>query len=42
MAMAVTDRSRGLLALIVAHVVIALKHHLIDKDNILRRMLTGN
>ena len=31
-----------LLALIVAHLAVALKHHFIDKDNILRRMLTGN
>ncbi len=31
-----------LLALIGAHVAIALKHHFIDKDTILRRMLTGN
>jgi len=30
-----------LLALIVAHVAIALKHHFIDKDTILRRMLKG-
>jgi cytochrome b561 len=30
-----------LLALIVVHVAIALKHHFVDKDNILRRMLRG-
>lgn len=30
-----------LLALIVAHVLIALKHHFVDKDTILRRMLKG-
>lgn len=31
-----------LLILIVAHVLIALKHHFVDKDNILRRMLKGD
>jgi cytochrome b561 len=30
-----------LLILIVVHVLIALKHHFVDKDNILRRMLKG-
>lgn len=30
-----------LLVLIVAHVLVALKHHFVDKDNILRRMLKG-
>lgn len=30
-----------LLVLIVVHVLIALKHHFVDKDNILRRMLKG-
>jgi cytochrome b561 len=30
-----------LLILIVAHIAIALKHHFVDKDNILKRMLTG-
>ena len=31
-----------LLVLIVAHLVIALKHHFYDKDTILRRMLKGS
>lgn len=31
-----------LLVLIVAHLAVALKHHFIDKDNILRRMLKGD
>ena len=30
-----------LLALLAAHVVAALKHHLIDRDDVLRRMLPG-
>ena len=30
-----------LIVLIVLHVAVALKHHFVDKDNILRRMLTG-
>lgn len=31
-----------LLVLIVVHVLIALKHHFVDRDNILRRMLKGD
>ena len=31
-----------LLGLIILHFIIALKHHFIDKDNVLKRMLSGD